>query len=138
MSTPAQPDPWLRGPVAEIPALLQPIAHAFRAAREDIDRATAGLSPDKLWARPGDAASLDPAAGDFRRRLAVTRGHHYATPRSREPSEAPTARPRARQASDTVPSRQPMNSRSRRTKRRLLSGSIVITAQNCVPSIWRA
>lgn len=59
MSTPVtQPDPWLRGPVANAPALLQPFAHAFIAAREDIDRALAGIGPDELWARPGGVASL--------------------------------------------------------------------------------
>ena len=46
MSTPpALPDPWLRGPVEGIPALLQPVAHALIAAGEDIERAVAGLEP---------------------------------------------------------------------------------------------
>ena len=79
MSTPApQPDPWLRGPVANVPALLQPFAHAFIAAREDIDRATAGIGPDELWARPRDVASvgfqLAHLAGSTDRLLTYARG----------------------------------------------------------------
>jgi uncharacterized damage-inducible protein DinB len=53
-----QPDPWLRGPVPGVPALLQPFAFAFVAVREDIERAVVGITADELWARPGDAASL--------------------------------------------------------------------------------
>jgi uncharacterized damage-inducible protein DinB len=55
---PTQPDPWLRGPVAGIPALLQPVAHALIAAREEIDRTIADIGRDELWARPGGVASL--------------------------------------------------------------------------------
>ncbi len=51
MTTPAL-DAWLRGPIAGIPALLQPAAHALTMAREDIEAATAGLSHDQLWSRP--------------------------------------------------------------------------------------
>jgi len=59
MSTPpSQPDPWLRGPVASIPTLLQPVAHAFIAAREDVDRATTGIARDEVWARPAGVASI--------------------------------------------------------------------------------
>ena len=58
MSTPpTPPDPWLRGPLAGIQAPLQPIAHAFIAAREDIERAVTGLTLDQLWAQPGGVAS---------------------------------------------------------------------------------
>lgn len=79
MSTPpSQPDPWLRGPVAGIPALLQPMAYAFIAAREDVDRAVAGLSPDELWARPGGVASVGfhmaHLAGSTDRLLTYARG----------------------------------------------------------------
>ena len=59
MSTPpASPDPWLRGPVEGIAALLQPVAHALIAAGEDIERAATGLAPEELWARPADVASV--------------------------------------------------------------------------------
>jgi hypothetical protein len=41
-----------------VPALLQPAAHALLQAVEDVERATAGLTEDDLWKRPGDAASV--------------------------------------------------------------------------------
>ena len=53
-----QPEPWLRGPVEGVPPLLQPAAHAFVMAVEDVERATEGLHPDDLWAEPGGAASI--------------------------------------------------------------------------------
>jgi uncharacterized damage-inducible protein DinB len=79
MNTPAvQPEPWLRGPVAGIPALLQPVAHAFVAARESVDRAMTGIGPDELWVRPGGAASLGfhlaHLAGSTDRLLTYARG----------------------------------------------------------------
>lgn len=59
MSTrPPQPDPWLRGPMAGVPGVLQPIAHAFTAAVEDIDRSVSEISANDLWARPGGVAPL--------------------------------------------------------------------------------
>lgn len=79
MSTPpALPDPWLRGPVEAIPALLQPVAHALIAAGEDIERAVAGLAAEDLWARPGDVASVGfhiaHLAGSTDRLLTYARG----------------------------------------------------------------
>ncbi|HET9370683.1 MAG TPA: DinB family protein [Vicinamibacterales bacterium] len=51
------PEVWLRGPVAAIPPILQPVAHALIAAREDIE-ATAPATPlDRLWASRGGAAA---------------------------------------------------------------------------------
>ena len=54
----AKPEPWLRGPVKEVPALLQPSAHAFLLALEDSEAAVSGLAADQLWLEPGGAASL--------------------------------------------------------------------------------
>lgn len=53
----SQPEPWLRGPIPGIPPLLMPVAHALVMAREDVERALAGLGTDELWARPSGAAS---------------------------------------------------------------------------------
>jgi uncharacterized damage-inducible protein DinB len=53
-----QPEPWLRGPVHGVPPALQPAAHAFIMAREDIDEAVSGLTADEVWATPGGAASI--------------------------------------------------------------------------------
>ena len=57
MSTP-QPEPWLRGPVANISALLQPAAHAFIMSIEDCEAAVRDLSPDLLWVEHEGAASI--------------------------------------------------------------------------------
>jgi uncharacterized damage-inducible protein DinB len=51
-------EPWLRGPVAGIPALLQPAAHAFLMAREDVDAAIEGLTHEQFWLMPGRVASI--------------------------------------------------------------------------------
>ena len=56
--TDTQPEPWLRGPIPGVPALLQPVAHAFVMAQEDVERAVQGLDPDELWVEPGGAASV--------------------------------------------------------------------------------
>ena len=52
------PEAWLRGPIAGIPASLQPVAHALVQAREEVERAVAGLTAEQLRARPAGAASL--------------------------------------------------------------------------------
>lgn len=57
MST-TQPEPWLRGPVPGITALLQPAAHAFVMAREDVDAALHGLSAAQLWNSPAGITPL--------------------------------------------------------------------------------
>ena len=51
-------EPWLRGPLPGIPALLQPAAHALVMAREDVTAALDGITEEQLWARPGGIASL--------------------------------------------------------------------------------
>jgi uncharacterized damage-inducible protein DinB len=55
---PPRPEVWLRGPVAGVPTALQPVAHALLQTREDLERATMGLSAEELWRRPGGAASV--------------------------------------------------------------------------------
>jgi len=57
MSTPL-PEPWLRGPLPGIPALLQPAAHAFVMAREDVEAAVRGLSVDQVWMSPSGVTPL--------------------------------------------------------------------------------
>ena len=72
------PEVWLRGPVAGVPALLQPVAHALLQAREDVAALAADLPVDCLWDRPGGAASagfhLQHLAGVLDRMLAYARG----------------------------------------------------------------
>ena len=76
--TVSQPEPWLRGPVAGIPPLLQPAAHAFLLALEDVEAAVSNLTLDQLWLEPGGAASLGfhlvHLAGSTDRLLTYARG----------------------------------------------------------------
>jgi uncharacterized damage-inducible protein DinB len=53
----ARPEAWLRGPVADVPALLQPVAHALLQAADEVEALLQGVSTDKLWARPYGVAS---------------------------------------------------------------------------------
>ena len=52
-------EPWLQGPVPDVPAELQPAAHALLNARLDVRRITDdGITDRELHARPGGAASV--------------------------------------------------------------------------------
>jgi uncharacterized damage-inducible protein DinB len=72
------PEPWLRGPVSDVPPLLQPAAHAFIMSREDVEAAALGLTVDQLWNEPGGIASvgfhLAHLAGSTDRLLTYARG----------------------------------------------------------------
>lgn len=52
------PEPWQRGPVPHVPALLQPAAHALLMAREDIDAALTGITDEQVWLAPNGIACL--------------------------------------------------------------------------------
>jgi uncharacterized damage-inducible protein DinB len=72
------PEPWLRGPLPGISPLLQPPAHAFVMALEDVNSAVAGTTVQQLWQRPGGAASIGfhlmHLAGSTDRLLTYARG----------------------------------------------------------------
>ena len=74
----SQPEPWLRGPVPGIPALLQPAAHALLLALEELEATVSELTVDQLWLEPGGAASLGfhlvHLAGSTDRLLTYARG----------------------------------------------------------------
>jgi hypothetical protein len=53
-----QPEPWLRGPLPGIPSVLQPAAHAFVMAREDVELAVQGVTHEQLWRSPGGITPL--------------------------------------------------------------------------------
>lgn len=53
-----RPETWLRGPVADVPALLQPVAHALAQAMEDVRAALTGFPDALLWTRPAGVASV--------------------------------------------------------------------------------
>src|SRR4249920_1696096 len=48
---------WLSGPVAGVPAVLQPAAHALLQARADVSSVAASVTSEELWARHGSAAT---------------------------------------------------------------------------------
>jgi hypothetical protein len=52
-----QPEVWLRGPVPEIAAVLQPVAHALVQAREDVAALGPTVPASILWRRAGAASA---------------------------------------------------------------------------------
>ncbi|MFD2522190.1 DinB family protein [Emticicia soli] len=48
---------WLRGPLPQIPALLQPVAHALLQAQEEVHTMLASFPDKLLWERPAGVAS---------------------------------------------------------------------------------
>ena len=58
MSAPGLPEVWLRGPLPQVPPLLQPVAHALLQAREEIAAYMAGFPASKLAERPLGLASV--------------------------------------------------------------------------------
>jgi len=52
------PEVWLRGPIAGVPALLQPVAHSLLQCREELRACVGGLTPEQIWARPTAAATI--------------------------------------------------------------------------------
>jgi len=99
MSPAPDPEHWLRGPVPDVPPLLQPVAHALLQAREDVARVAPDLSAAELWATPGGAASagfhVKHLAGSLDRLLAYARGESLSPEQraylvaEREPGDPP-------------------------------------------------
>jgi uncharacterized damage-inducible protein DinB len=78
MASPATPECWLRGPIADVQPALQPAAHAFQQTLEDVERMAADLTEDQLWMSPGGASSVGfhllHLAGSTDRLLTYARG----------------------------------------------------------------
>jgi uncharacterized damage-inducible protein DinB len=53
-----RPHPWLRGPVAGVPAGLQPVAHALVQSQEDVHECTDGFHDELLWERVAGLAPV--------------------------------------------------------------------------------
>lgn len=49
---------WLRGPLPNVPALVQPVAHALLQAREEMETLMIDFPKKHLWDRPTDIASV--------------------------------------------------------------------------------
>jgi uncharacterized damage-inducible protein DinB len=58
MSTTTQPEVWMRGPIADIDPMLMPVAHALVQVQEDLAQLIPLVPDDRVWARPGGAASI--------------------------------------------------------------------------------
>jgi uncharacterized damage-inducible protein DinB len=58
MPIPSLPEVWLRGPLPEVPGLLQPVAHALLQAREEVTEIMADFPAEKLAERPLGLASV--------------------------------------------------------------------------------
>ena len=52
-----KPEVWLCGPLDNIPALLQPVAHTLLQAREEINELIQGFPETLLWGKPAGLAS---------------------------------------------------------------------------------
>ncbi|WP_159467877.1 DinB family protein [Dyadobacter sp. 3J3] len=49
---------WLRGPLPNIPPLLQPAAHALLQAKEEVNRLRHNFPSEMLWTKPAGLASV--------------------------------------------------------------------------------
>lgn len=54
----SQPEVWLRGPLPEVPALLQPVAHALLQAVEEVEVLLEDFPDRLLWERPAGVAAV--------------------------------------------------------------------------------
>ena len=110
MSSDSRPEVWLRGPLPDYIDELQPVAHSLLQVREEIETVV-GLPPEKLWARPGGAASigfhLKHLAGSLDRLLTYANGRQLSAAqrqaladeeRSDNPGERPDMLVRAAQS----------------------------------------
>ncbi|MEJ7770135.1 MAG: DinB family protein [Chitinophagaceae bacterium] len=57
MTSSKLPEFWLRGPIAGVPLLLQPVAHALLQSGEEIKEFMDGFPEELLWKRPSGMAS---------------------------------------------------------------------------------
>jgi hypothetical protein len=74
--------PWLRGPVAGVIPMLQPVAHSLTDCLEDVQSRLVGVSLERLWTKPGNAASIAfhvrHAMGSLDRMLTYARGEQLS------------------------------------------------------------
>ncbi|GAB3750612.1 DinB family protein [Spirosoma pomorum] len=58
MTPPDSREVWLRGPLPDVPPLLQPVAHALLQVREELHSHLRDFPDALLWERPADVASV--------------------------------------------------------------------------------
>jgi uncharacterized damage-inducible protein DinB len=52
------PEVWLRGPLPNVPGLLQPVAHALLQSGEEVQKILDEFPDEKLWIKPAGVASV--------------------------------------------------------------------------------
>src|ERR1043165_7385777 len=50
--------PWLRGPLLDVIPMLQPVAHSLIDCREDVETRLVGVTTERIWTKPANAASI--------------------------------------------------------------------------------
>jgi hypothetical protein len=72
------PEVWLRGPLPNIPSLLQPVAHALLQALEEVEQLMHDFPDHLLWEKPAGVASpgfhLQHISGVLNRLFTYARG----------------------------------------------------------------
>ena len=53
-----KPEVWLTGPVSDVPALLQPVAHALLQARNEVNELMENFPEELLWKQVAGVASV--------------------------------------------------------------------------------
>ncbi|MGH9558925.1 MAG: DinB family protein [Bryobacteraceae bacterium] len=81
------PEPWLRGPIADVDPLLAPILYTFDHAREDLAKYTGGLTSEQIWATPHGFGSV----GFHLRHMAGSTGRLMTYVQGKQLSEAQRA-----------------------------------------------
>jgi hypothetical protein len=81
-------EPWMRGPMVGVHPMVQPFLFSFQQAREDLDKWTADLTTEQLWARPFDLGPVGfhirHAGGSVERLLAYANGGELSEQQLRE------------------------------------------------------
>jgi len=83
MTAKNKPEVWLRGPLEDVPALLQPVAHALLQTREELHELMAGFPDSLLWQKVVGMASpgfhLQHLTGVLNRLFTYARGEALTT-----------------------------------------------------------
>ena len=78
----SEPEVWLRGPIPDVAALLQPVAHGLLQCRAEVRATLPPLAAEQIWRRPGGAASIGyharHAVGSLDRLLTYARGEQLS------------------------------------------------------------
>ena len=75
-------EPWLRGPIADVPAHLMPVFFSFAQVREDLAKHTPGITGNQIWRQIAGKHSLGyhlkHIAGSVDRLVTYLAGHQLS------------------------------------------------------------